>query len=53
MNKEYTLFQPPKTQSTLHIHGNYLQIMFPKKRPNFVWRFFQYILLGWKWEKND
>ena len=42
----------PKPKARLNINEGFL-IESVEKRPNAWWRFWQYFLLGWKWEKLD
>lgn len=42
----------PSTKSVLYVNTE-LQFHFTYPRPNWWWRMWQWILLGWKWEKTD
>jgi len=44
----------PKYRCLLQIHGETLNFEFPYPPPNRWWRFWQWLLLGWKWKDcND
>jgi hypothetical protein len=50
-NQEPTLMslQVPHYQAVLIINENF-RIGTQTKKPNIFWRFWQYALLGWRWE---
>lgn len=45
----YILASLPETKSTLIINQNF-QINFSQQKPNWFWRLWQYLLLGWRWK---
>lgn len=38
-----------KMKSALEIHGSAIRFEYSKEKPNPWWRFWQWVLLGWKW----
>ena len=48
-NTEETKIMLPKQVSKLYLHTDLIYV-FGMKKPNVWWRFWQYILLGWRWE---
>lgn len=50
-NNGVPIFPVPK--STLLINGNSIRFNFTDKKPCAWWRFWQWLLLGWKWEDYE
>lgn len=45
-----TLIEPRKNRSTLYFTPN-IAISSPHPPPNWWWRWWQWALLGWRWER--
>ena len=48
---KYDSIKVPKQQSELIWQDGEIVFVFTKKMPNIWWRFWYYVLLGWKWRK--
>lgn len=48
----FTFYESQFFRSRLIINEN-LQINFPTEMPNRFWRFWQWVLLGWRWESPE
>ena len=53
VQQKITTYKPKPIKSVFYPCGPDFQVLVDFDKPNWFWRLFQYLLLGWKWEDYE